>query len=184
MMMVVMPVIMRVGVGVGVIVVMSMIMTMGMMVMAVFVVMVVTMSVVVMAVALGIGARFRREGRAAPLDPGAQPRQHVGDHMIGADAQMIGAERDRQMTIAEMPGEPRQQGRLGAHVDHVLVGRADRDDAAALEPEPVTLHQGRRFREVEQEVRARVVGQSDAPAMAIVEAERHRRHAIGWRPRP
>ena len=64
----------------------------------------------------GIGADFRVERRVEPGQLAAEPLDHRGDDMIGADAQPLAGDLQRQMPVAEMPGDAQQVGRVGGSI--------------------------------------------------------------------
>ena len=111
---------------------------------------------------LGVGALLGREGRLQNRDGGTEPLEHRDDDMILADAQTARKDLDRQMTIAEMPGETRERRRrLRNHVADLFVRRSHLDDVAK--------HAG--LRQIEQE-RDPVIGrQRDAPPVTVIEIE-------------
>ena len=99
----------------------------------------------------GIGADFRVERRLEPGDPAAEPRHHLGDDMVGADAQPLAGDLQRQMPVAEMPGDAQQIGRtVGRDLEDRLGGGAHPQIAAAVEFETVALDQVMRPRQIEQ----------------------------------
>ena len=55
----------------------------------------------------GIGTEFGIERSGKRCDSAAERRDHLGD-VIRANAQVIAENLQRQMTIAEVPGDPRQ----------------------------------------------------------------------------
>ena len=123
----------------------------------------------------GIGADFRVERRLAPGDPAAEPRHHRGDDMIGADAQPLAGDLQRQMPVAEMPGDAQQARGLSAvDLDDRLGGGAHPDIAAVVELEPVAFGQMLGARQIEQKRRARIGDQPDAAAMPVEIGQRHR----------
>ena len=71
----------------------------------------------------GIGADLRVERRIEPGDTAAQPLDHRRDHMIGAQAQPVLYHLQRQMAVAEMPGDAEQ-------IDRAV--RSDLDDRARI----------------------------------------------------
>ena len=85
---------------------------------------------------VGIGAALRIE-RSFDLDhAGTQPPYHGFDHVIAPDAQGVGHDLGRQMTVTEMPGDPDQTlGILAADLCQRL-GRGNH-----LDQPPVVEHQ-------------------------------------------
>src|SRR5712671_6958543 len=125
--------------------------------------------------ALGIGAGFRIEWRVDAADLRAEPRHHVDDHLVPADAQTRAGDLYRQMAIAEMPGDACELRAVAADdLGERLGGGTDGEIAAALELEPVIRPDHDRARQVEKERRAVIAMKADAAAVTVEEAERHR----------
>jgi hypothetical protein len=144
---------------------------MSVIVMRVVVMSVVVMSVVVMAVMrvvmalvpaigpmdmpfldirAGVGSSLGIEGRLDLRDTGAEAAGHVLDHRIAPDANAVGEDLDRQMPVAEMPGEPGEVTRLAdAKLGERLRRGHDLDEATILKNEGVAAAQHDRFRQVE-----------------------------------
>ena len=57
-----------------------------------------------------IGADFRVEGGFERGQPPAEAGHHLGDDMIGADAQPLARDLQWQMPVAEMPRDAQQCG--------------------------------------------------------------------------
>lgn len=143
------------------------------MILGVIVIMVVTVTVIMaMDAPVTIGAAFRIERRFDGRHRGAEAFQHRLDDMVAADAQPLAEKFGRQMTVAEMPGDPHEMGGVaGRYLGQRLRRRLDGDDAAVLEQQPVAMAQRNRIRQVEQEGCAALGRHRDAPAMAGVEIE-------------
>jgi hypothetical protein len=81
--------------------------------------------------AAGIGAAFGIERRFDLDHAGAEPFDHRLDDVIAPDTQALGRDLRRQMTVAEMPGDPNQMVRVGTpdfgqrlrRRDHLLSSR-------------------------------------------------------------
>src|SRR6476660_2133114 len=101
-------------------------------------VVIVMMMMMLALAALGIGAGFGIERRVDAADLRAEPRHHVDDHLVPADAQTRAGDLYRQMAIAEMPGDARELRAVAAgNLGERLGGGADGEIAAAFELEPV-----------------------------------------------
>jgi hypothetical protein len=60
-----------------------------------------------------------------------QLKDHIGDHVVGADADAVAEKLHGQMSIAEMPGDPHQLGRaMGVDFQERLRLCDDADDVA------------------------------------------------------
>lgn len=81
-------------------------MWMGMFVFAVRMCVGLTMRMASMAVAGGIGTTFWLKGLAHFGHDEVHGAQHVGQHMIGLDLQMVALQLDRYMAISKMVGSP------------------------------------------------------------------------------
>ena len=158
-----------------VVVVMRMIVMMivGMIMMVIVVVPVVVVVMMIVLVAAmrraGIGAAFRVERPLDGDDFRAEAARHVLDHMVAPDPERASRQLDRQVTIAEMPGDPRQRDRvLAADLGERLRRRDHFDDAAVLQRETVAGAQHQSLGQIEQEGEALDAGHRDAAAMTIV----------------
>jgi hypothetical protein len=116
----------------------------------------------------GIGTDFRIEGGLNASDSAAKAGHHVGDDVIGANAQSLPGDLKRQMSVTEMPCDP-QQGRPIGRLDFKnRLGRsAHTDKATGIQLEPVAIGQMMRPREVEEKALPGVAGKPDAAAVPI-----------------
>ena len=123
--------------------------------------------------ALGIERRFDFD------HAGAEPLHHVLDHVVAANAQVLARDLNRQVPIAEMPGEPHHlPGIDAAKLDQRLGRCDDLDQPAVIEHQRVTAAQGNGLRQIEQKLRPRVpVMASAAGAGRRTRAQRCRRRA-------
>jgi len=137
-------------------------------------IMTVTMIAIVAVRMLPVRALLRIERRLDRKKPRTEPAQHVLDHVIAANAQPIADDLHLDMTIADMPGEPRQLLTSGGRdLDQRLPPADDAHDAAVVEHETVTVPQSGRPRQVEQKGRAAFAGQDHAAAMPLVRIEQN-----------
>ena len=159
------------------------VMIMTMMVMPVMIMPVMIMSMVVMPMMivtlrrhmLRIGAAFGIERRLDLADVGAQPTQHVLDHMVPADPQLRAENLRRQMAVAEVPGDAGELLEVaGLHFGERLRRGQDLHQPAVLQRQRVALPEHDGFRQVEQEVEAPYAFHGDAAAMAVVIVENDR----------
>ena len=94
-----------------------------------------------------VGAALRREGGAQRRRLGAEPPDHVDDHVIVPDEDPRAVEGRRDMPVAYVPGDAGQVRRLAAgDGDELLVGGAHPDPGAVLEPEAVPVAEHGRLR--------------------------------------
>ena len=166
--MMVMAVIIMVVMIVVVVVIVVMVVTMRMVVAGV-------MCMVIMCVAMcraGIGAAFGIERRLDLDDARAEPLHHCLDHVIAADAQPLWHELRRQMTVAEMPGNPDQVMRIASLDLEQRLGRGNHlDQPAVLQHQRIAAAERDGILEVKQEFQSARARHRHAAAMAVVEIE-------------
>ena len=61
----------------------------------------------------GVSAAFGIKRGFDRTQPSAQAGHHLGQHVIGADTQPVADNLQRQMPVAEMPGNAQQGGSVG-----------------------------------------------------------------------
>ena len=148
------------------------VMRMIMMIVMAMAVTVVAVLVTGLAMAAEIGAAFRIEWGLDLDDPRAEPFDHVLDHMIAPDAQVPAGELNRQMTVAEMPGDSDQEMRVvAANLEQGFGGGDDLDQPAVLEHQRVAAPQHYNLRQVEQELKSARARHHHPAAVPIVEFE-------------
>ena len=103
--------------------------------------------------------------------------------MILANAQTIADDLQRQMAVAEMPGDP-QQARLigGLDLEDWLGCRVHADIATAVELQSIALPQMPGVRQIEEKGRARIADEADAAAVAVEKSEGDRINHAVFRP--
>jgi hypothetical protein len=149
--------------------IMGVIMMMMVVMLAVMVIMIVSMIMRMAMRRAGIGAPFRIERPFDRDDLRAEAARHVLDHVIAPDPERAPRQLDRQMTIAEMPGDPRQRDRvLAADLGERLRRRHHFDEAAVVEREAVAGAEHHGLRQVEQKGEALDAGHRHAAAVAVV----------------
>ena len=147
-----------VGVMVGVIGCMPMVIAMIPMVVVIVTTMVV-MLVVVVLVAGGrrhdVGAPFGVERRLDRRQTRTETIQHRLDGGVTAQPQAVGKHLDRNVPVAEMPGEPRQRIDVrGPHLDQRLGLGHDLDQAAVVEHQSIAHAQHHGLRQIDHDRRA------------------------------
>ena len=141
-------------------------------IMMMFVPMHTAMRVAVIVIVLAVRAAFGIERLADRANLGAEAFQHVDDDVIVADQETLALDRDRQVAIAEMPGEPREGTRIGGfHLDQLLLRRDDTHETTAFEREPVAIAQRNRLAEIEQELERAFRHEAFAAAEAVIVVE-------------
>ena len=116
----------------------------------------------------GVGAKFRVERCLEPGDPAAEPRHHLGNDMILANAQAVADDLNRQMAVAEMPGDAQQAWPIrGFDIEDWLGRRAPsispRVTASSLTPAALSSC----ARQIEKKGSTRIGDQTDAPPMPV-----------------
>ena len=120
------------------------------MIVAVMMIVIVVMVMVVIARRRGIGAALRLERRFDGDDLRAEALQQRLDRRIALEPQPALQHLHRHMTVAEMPGEPRQRRQIGgARLDQRLGLRHDLDQPAVVEHQRVVGAQPHRLGEIE-----------------------------------
>ena len=120
----------------------------------------------------GIGAAFGIERRLDLDDAGAEPLHHRLDDMISANAQALRHNLRRQMTVAEVPGDPDQMMRIAAlDLDQRLGCGNHLDQAAVFQHQRIAAAQRDRMFEIEQELKPAGADHRHPPPVAIVEIE-------------
>ena len=132
--------------------------------------------------AAGIGAPFGIERRFDLDHPRAQSLHHRFDDVIAPDPQSLADNLGRQMTVAEMPGEPDQMMRISdADLEQRFRCRDHFDQPAIVEHQCIAAAQCDGIFEVEQELQPPRPNHRHPPPVTIVEIEHDR---IGGRLRP
>jgi hypothetical protein len=123
-------------------------------------------------VAAGIGATFRIERRLDFDHARAQPLHHRLDDMIAADPKPLRHDLRRQVTVAEMPGDPDQMVRIAAaNLDQRLSRGHYLDQASIFEHQRISAAQRNRGFEIKQEFEPARARHRHPPSVPIVEIE-------------
>ena len=130
----------------------------------------------------GIGAALGIERRLDLDHAGAQTLDHRLDDVIAADAQAFRHDLRRQMTVAEMPGDPDQVMRVGAANLHQRLRRRDHfHQPAVIEHQRIAAAERDGVLEIEQEFEPARARHRHPPPMPVVEIEHD---GVGRRFRP
>lgn len=150
-------------------VIMSVVMIMGVTVPVIMPVIMPMIIAVVMRVRLAdIGAALRGEGSRDVTKACAETFQHVGDHRVLADAQMIGVDLCGLMPVAQMPCEAEQsEAVFRSNLDEGFGAGQYLDHMAVVEQQPVAMIEPFGARQVEQEIEAAITGQEDTATIAV-----------------
>lgn len=145
------------------------------MVVIVRVAMPVIMMVVAGHAAEAIGAALGLEGRGNEADLRTELLDQFDEHIVVSDAECIRQQLRRRMAIAEMPGDARDDMRIGrAELNQTLRLAAHHDDIAGFELEAIAIDERRRFSEIDEKFGALGARQRTAATAAIVEIEFNR----------
>ena len=121
-----------------------------------------------------ISPRFGIEWRLDIVDMPAQPLDHVRDDMVGADAYPVAEQLDRQVPVAEVPGDTDEFAFVvGMNFEQRFRFRGYADDAG-FGRKSVAVAKTHGLRKVEKDVRAGLGPQSDPAAMATIKIDQHR----------
>jgi hypothetical protein len=130
----------------------------------------------------GIGSAFRIKRRFDLDYAGAEPFDHRFDDVIAPDTQALRRDLRRQMTVAEMPGDPNQMVRVGTpYLGQWLRRRHHLDQPVIVEHQRVATSQHCRVFQVEQKLKPAGARHRHPPPVTIVETEND---SIGRRLRP
>src|SRR5205809_271881 len=99
---------------------------------------------------LMVRAGYGVEGRLQASNPSAEPHYHLGDDVIRPDPKSRSSDLQRQVPIAEVPGNAQQVCRFGSlDFEDRLWGSADPQVSTEVEFKTVAVDQVMRRRQVE-----------------------------------
>lgn len=128
--------------------------------------------VVTVLVAAAIRARFRRKRLRFARDRRADTPEHVFQHGVGFELQMIRVNFDRRVPVAEMVSGAHQRERIHrAHDEHVLRRRDHAHEAAVIGDEHVAIGEHRAARHDQRDVLAVIERGGEAALAARIEGE-------------
>ncbi len=129
-----------------------------------------------------VGAGFGVEGGFDLVDVAAELFDHFFDDVVSADADFVAEELDREMAVAEVPGDPDQLGIVvGVDFEQLFRCGDDAHDRAVLAHQPVAVTKSCDVWQIEHQVVFTDGAKQDAAAMAAVEVELN---LIDFRPAP
>jgi ABC-type nickel/cobalt efflux system permease component RcnA len=129
-----------------------------------------------------IGAALGIKRRLDLDDARAEPLHHFLDDVIPADAQALGHDLRRQVSIAEMPSDPHQMARIQPSDFGQRLGRRHHlDQPAVFQHQRIAAAQGDGGFEIEQEFEAARGRHRHPPPVTVVEVEHD---GVGRRFRP
>lgn len=125
--------------------------------------------------AAGIRTAFRIERRLDDDYARAETAHHILDHMVAPNPQSLANDLRRQVTIAEMPGDPHQMMRIGTANFHQRLRRGHHfDQASVFQHQRIATAQCDGFFQIQQEFEPARARHSHATAMTVIEIEHHR----------
>ena len=120
-----------------------------------------------------IGTAFGVEWRHHRFDSSPYPSKHFFYHVVAPYQDGLSFNCGRTMPVTEMPGDPVQVVRRSAsHLNQVLGCRLHGNPAATFQCKAVTVAQGRRFFEIEENRRLVIANKPDAPPMPLCRGAR------------
>lgn len=123
----------------------------------------------------GIGTDFRIEGSLEASDSAAEAGHHIGDDVIGANAESLPGDLKRQMPVAQMPGDPQQICPISClDLENWLWRSAHADKATGIQLEAVPVCQMMCSGEIEEKALAGVGGKPDTAAVPVEISEGYR----------
>jgi hypothetical protein len=122
-----------------------------------------------MAVMLAmIGATLRIERRIEPRERGAEPTQHVFQHMVTPDTQTVADYLHIGVAIADVPSDARQfRHRDCRDFDQGLGLAINAHDSAVVQDESITVTQRDGMQQVEQELSAMLAVQHNPSPVTL-----------------
>jgi hypothetical protein len=115
---------------------------------------------------------FRIERRFDGVERGAEPAQHILQHVIAPDAQPVADDLHIGVAVAEMPGEAHGVERAGRRDFDELLGLArHQHDRAIVQQLSVAIAQGHGLSEIAQEFGALLALKHDTPTVAVAGVE-------------
>jgi hypothetical protein len=140
------------------------------------------MAVAVAMARAGVGARLGQEGFVATLQPQAAPHEQIGEHGIIAKPQLLLAQLQSHMPIAEVVGRLEQgQGRRGPHQQQRFRRRLnphprERTKARGVGMQPLSWGQRLAAGQLQQQRPAAAALAQATQTVALLSRERQRQH--------
>ncbi len=132
--------------------------------------------VVTMPVTAAIRARFRLERHVDMIDASAEALEHIGEHRIVFELQIICADFDGRVPVAEVIRGPCQRERIGrTHIQHRFRRRDHADQRAIAGNEHIAVAQHRAARQHERDLFAVVECDGKTALAACIKRECERR---------
>jgi len=115
----------------------------------------------------------------------AKAKEHMLDHMVGADAKRVIPNFSRQMAVSQVPREAHELLRiLMSHFDNNLGRSLNLEPSTIFKFQAISISHGNRFGKIEKDIFALICGKANAASMPRVEIESKRACRFFWRPMP
>lgn len=150
------------------------VMIMMIMVMMIVVVMPMVMMIMLRMAFRGISAAFRLEGGLDGAQLGTHTLQRGLKTLIGPNAQRRPGDFDRNMAVANMPGQPRQNPRVsGTDLDEPFGRGHHFDQPAILKFKRIAAAQMQRLRQIKQKLQSADAHHMQTPLVPVLEIQQH-----------
>ena len=141
--------------------------------------------VAVMVTVSAIGTPFRLERGPHPYKIRAQGKEHILNHMVRPNAKDIASNFSGQMTISQMPSEPRKLiGFFVPDLDNRLSSRLNLQQSPILKLQTVSISHRNRFWKVEKNFLTLIRDQANPTAVTCIKIESDRAGRLLSRPMP
>jgi hypothetical protein len=117
-----------------------------------------------------VGATLGLKRRPHLDEISSQAFEHGFDHMVGSNAKDRATDLRRQMSVPQMPGEPRQLlGISMADIYHRLRSRLYFEPSPIMQAQPVSIGHGNGVWQIEEDLFALIGYQTNASAVTLFE---------------
>jgi hypothetical protein len=125
------------------------------------------------------------EGRPYPCKFRSETKEHILDHVVGANAENIVLDFRRQMPISQVPSKAHQlMGVLVPDFDNQFRRGLDFQPPPIFELQAIAIGHRHRFRKIEKDVFALISSQANTAAMTRIKVERKSPRGPFLRPMP
>jgi hypothetical protein len=128
--------------------------------------------IVLMAVT-AVGTAFGLEGGPHLYKIRSEAKEHILDHVVGADAKSLVSNFSRQMPVSEMPSKAHKLVWISMRDFHnKLRGSPNLQPSPVFKLQAISIRHRDRLWEVQEHILALICCQANAPAMARFKIER------------
>jgi hypothetical protein len=115
----------------------------------------------------------------------AKAKEHMLDHMVGANAKRVIPNFSRQMAVSQVPGQAHELIRiLMPYFDNNLGRGLNSKPPSIFQLQTIPVGHGNRLGKIEKNIFALIRGKANAASMPRVEIESKRACRFFWRPMP